>query len=574
MRVRPGRYAAGISPQFLVMVHSRSPVVEVLLLGGVGEFGMNMMAVRCGATSILVDAGVMFPGPEHFGVDLVIPDARAVANEIGPVSALLLTHGHEDHIGAVPYLWDLVEGPVYGTRFTLALLERKLAEHGCDYSGRLSAVSTSEPIEVDGLSVEFIRVSHSIPDAAALAIHTPAGTLLHSGDFKFDQTPPDGRPTDVRRLADLGRAGVLALFSDSTNASRPGHSGSERHVLPALEEIFATARRRLVVTTFSSSLHRIQLLVDLAERFGRQVAFVGRGIVENSELAARLGYLRLPAGLRVAETDVEKLPPEKVLCIVTGSQGEPFAALSRMAVGAHRHVRLEAGDVVVFSARAIPGNRRAIERLMNHIARRGARIVDDEDKRVHVSGHGSEEDLKLMLSLISPRCFVPIHGEYRHLAHHARLAEQVSDGGTTVLLAENGDRLCFDATGGWVGEPVQAGRVLIDGTRTGEVADEVLRDRRHLAGDGVVVAVMGLNAHTGQIEQEPELITRGFVVDETTDALLDAAAVRLRALVAEASVEERLDQGVMKEQVQVELQRFFRKRSGRRPLVLPVIMET
>lgn len=551
----------------------RSPAVEVLLLGGVGEFGMNMMAVRCGATSLLVDAGVMFPGTEHFGVDLIIPDVRSVASEIGPLSALLLTHGHEDHIGAVPYIWDLIEGPVYGTRLTLALLERKLIEHGCDPSGRLMTVSASETVTVAGLGVEFVQVAHSIPDAVALAIHTPAGTLLHSGDFKFDQTPLDGRPTDAHRLADLGRRGVLALLGDSTNASRPGHSGSERHVAPALEEIFSGASRRLVVTTFSSSLHRIQLLVDLAERYGRQVAFVGRGVVENTELAARLGYLRLPAGLQVRETDAAHLPPERLLCIATGSQGEPFSALSRMAVGVHRHVPLEAGDVVVFSARAIPGNQHAIERLMNHIARRGARVIDDRDKRVHVSGHGSEEDLKMMLSLVSPRCFVPIHGEYRYLAHHARLAEEVSGGRATVLLAENGDRLCFDESGGWIGEPIRAGRVLIDGTRTGEVADEVLRDRRHLAGDGVVVAVMAMNAHTGRIEQDPELITRGFVIDATTGALLDAAAFKLRALAEEASIEERTDQGVMGERVRVELQRFFRKRSGRRPLVLPVIME-
>ena len=551
----------------------RSPAVEVFLLGGVGEFGMNMMAVRVGGTSLLVDAGVMFPGPEHFGVDLIIPDVRSLAEDVGRLSALVLTHGHEDHIGAVPYIWDLIDGPVYGTRLTLALLERRLAEHGCDTAGRFVEVSPSETVTVAGLEVEFVQVAHSIPDSVAVAIHTPAGTLLHSGDFKFDQTPLDGCLTDAHRLADLGRRGVLALFADSTNASRPGHSGSERHVAPALEEIFGGAPRRLVVTTFSSSLHRIQMLVDLAERFGRHVAFVGRGIVENAGLAARLGYLRLPAGLQVAEADVARFPPEKMLCIVTGSQGEPFSALSRMAIGAHRHVPLEAGDVVVFSARAIPGNQHTIDRVMNHIARRGARVVDDQSKRVHVSGHGSEEDLKLMLSLTSPRCFVPIHGEYRYLAHHARLAEQVSRGSATVLLAENGDRICFDESGGWIGEPIGAGRVLIDGTRTGEVADEVLRDRRHLAVDGVVVAVLAVNAHTGRIEQDPELITRGFVVDTTTEALLDAAASRLRALAAEASVEERTDQGVMGERVRVELQRFFRKRCGRRPLVLPVIME-
>ena len=551
----------------------RSPAVEVFLLGGVGEFGMNMMAVRVGGTSLLVDAGVMFPGPEHFGVDLIIPDVRSLAEDVGRLSALVLTHGHEDHIGAVPYIWDLIDGPVYGTRLTLALLERRLAEHGCDTAGRFVEVSPSETVTVAGLEVEFVQVAHSIPDSVAVAIHTPAGTLLHSGDFKFDQTPLDGCLTDAHRLADLGRRGVLALFADSTNASRPGHSGSERHVAPALEDIFGGAPRRLVVTTFSSSLHRIQMLVDLAERFGRHVAFVGRGVVENAGLAARLGYLRLPAGLQVAEADVARFPPEKMLCIVTGSQGEPFSALSRMAIGVHRHVPLEAGDVVVFSARAIPGNQHTIDRVMNHIARRGARVVDDQSKRVHVSGHGSEEDLKLMLSLTSPRCFVPIHGEYRYLAHHARLAEQVSRGSATVLLAENGDRICFDESGGWIGEPIGAGRVLIDGTRTGEVADEVLRDRRHLAVDGVVVAVLAVNAHTGRIEQDPELITRGFVVDTTTEALLDAAASRLRALAAEASVEERTDQGVMGERVRVELQRFFRKRCGRRPLVLPVIME-
>lgn len=553
--------------------NGRSAAVEVLLLGGVGEFGMNMMVVRCGATNLLVDAGVMFPGPEHFGVDLVIPDVRSLAGEIGRLSALVLTHGHEDHVGAVPYVWDLIDGPVCGTRLTLALLERKLAEHGRDAAGRLVAVAPPETATVSGLDLEFVQVAHSIPDSVAVAIRTPAGTLVHSGDFKFDQTPPDGRPTDAHRLAEIGRRGVLALFSDSTNALRPGHSGSELQVVPAFEEIFAAAPRRLVVTTFASSLHRIQLLIDLAERFGRQVALVGRGVVENTELAVRLGYLRLPAGLQVPETDVARCPPEKILCIVTGSQGEPFSALSRMAVGAHRHVPLQAGDVVVFSARAIPGNRRAIDRVLNHLARRGARVVDESSKRVHVSGHGSEEDLKLMLSLISPRCFVPIHGEYRCLAQHARLAGQVSGGRAEVLLAENGDRVCFDESGGWLGEPVRAGRVLIDGTRTGEVADEVLRDRRHLAGDGVVVAVMALNARTGHVEQDPELITRGFVVDGTTSALLDAAAARLRALAAGAGVEERIDPGVMGERVRVELQRFFRKRSGRRPLVLPVVME-
>lgn len=551
----------------------RIPDVEVLLLGGVGEFGMNMMAVRSGAVSLLIDAGVRFPGPEHPGVDLVAPDARAIEEACGRFSALVLTHGHEDHIGGVPYVIDLIDGPIYGTRLTLALVERRLAEHGFDTAGRLVTVDPSETVSVDGLDVEFVPVAHSMPAAAAVAIHTPAGTLVHSGDFKFDRTPLDGRPTDIHRLAELGRQGVLALFADSTNAADPGHSGSERDVAPAFEEIFSAAPRRLVVATFSSSLHRIQLLVDLAARFGRQVAFVGRGVVQNAELAARLGCLQIPAGVQIPDADVPRLPPEKVLCIVTGSQGEPGSALWRLAGGDHRHVSLEAGDVVVVSARAIPGNRLAIDRVLNDIARRGVQVIDEQSRRVHVSGHGSEEDLKLLLSLISPRCFVPIHGEYRCLARHARLAEQVSGGRAEVLLAENGARICFDEAGGWLGAPVPTGRRFIDRTRTREVADDVLRDRRRLAVDGVVAAVLAIDARSGRFASAPEIVTRGFVVDAATEVLLDEAADRLRALVAGAGAAERADREVIGERVRVGLQTFFRKRSGRRPLVLPVVLE-
>ena len=555
------------------MESRRSAPLEAFLLGGVGEFGMNMMALRSDATTFLIDAGVMFPDPDHFGVDLIIPDIEALHAEVGRISALVLTHGHEDHIGAVPYVWNLIDGPVYGTPLTLALVERKLSAHGIDVGDRLIGVTPRSRVAIGDMEVEFVRVAHSIPDAVALAVHASVGTVIHTGDFKFDRHPLDDRPTDTDRLAELGRDGVVALFSDSTNATQAGHTGSELDVRPALEELFASAPGRLFVATFASSLHRIQLLLDLAEHFGRQVAFVGRGISRNVEIAERLGYLRIPSGLRIGETDIARRPPSTVLCIVTGSQGEPLAALSRIAVGAHRHVTVDPGDVVVFSARPIPGNQRAISRLMNHLVRRGARVVDNGATPVHVSGHGSEEELKRMLFLVRPRYLVPIHGEYRYLAHHAELAERVTGGDTTPLLAENGDRVCFDGVHGWVGEPVRAGRVLIDGTRTGEVADEVLRDRRHLASDGIVVAVMALDAHTGRMEDGPTVITRGFVVDDRTESLLETVPDLLRTIAREATTEERADHGVMSERMRVELQRILRKRSGRRPMVLPVIME-
>ena len=554
-------------------VPQRPSVLEVALLGGVGEFGMNMMAMTSQETTVLVDAGVMFPGPDHFGVDLIIPDLTFLRQSARRVSALVLTHGHEDHIGAVPYVWDLLDGPVYATPLTLALLQPKLDEHDIDSTDRLIPVTPRQRVTVGSLEIEFIRVTHSMPDCVALAIHSAAGTVVHTGDFKFDQTPLDGENVDTLRLAELGRDGVLALFGDSTNIERRGYTGSERDVIEAFEELFASTTGKLIVTTFASSLHRVQILVDLAVRFRRKVALVGRGIRDNAMIAQTLGRLTIPPGVQIRDREVAKYPAHEVLCIATGSQGEPLAALSRIAVDAHRHVKLVPGDVVVFSARAIPGNQRAIGRLMNHIARRGAEVIDQDAKHVHVSGHASREELKLMLSLVRPRYFVPIHGEYRYLVRHAAVAEQVTNGEVTVLLVENGGRLGFDAAGGWIDEPVPAGRVLIDGTRTGAVADEVLRDRRQLAGDGVVVLVITINAQSGAVEGEPSVITRGFVVDETSETTLGEVPRLVRTLVETASIEERTDHGLVQERVRVELQRFFRKRSGRRPLVLPVIME-
>jgi ribonuclease J len=547
-----------------------SSPLEIIPLGGLGEFGMNMMVIACGETAILVDAGVMFPEPDLLGVDLIIPDLRPLQQY--RISALVLTHGHEDHIGAVPYVLPYVHGPVYGTPLTLAFVEAKLEEQGEEVKSRLVRVRPRERVTVGAFTIEFLRVTHSMPDCAALAIETPHGVVVHTGDFKIDQTPLDGEHVDFHRLAELGQRGVLALLADSTNIDRRGFTGSEIEVIDAFEEIFTGADGKIVVAMFASSLYRMQIIVDLAAQFDRRVAFVGRGVIENAEIGQRLGYLRLPAGVQIRDSEVRNFPAQDVVCICTGSQGEPPAALPRIAIDDHRHVRLESDDVVVFSAREIPGNEKAIGRVMNHVARRGAEVVYEGIKHVHVSGHGSEEELKLMLSLVRPRYFVPIHGEYRQLARHARVAARVSRG-TSVILAENGDLIRFDDAGAGLAGKVPAGRTLIDGTRSGEVGDAVLRDRRHLAGDGLVVPVVAIGKQSGGLEETPDVITRGFVLDARTEALLKEIPALLSATIEGASVEERTDPGLIKERIRVDLQRFFRKRSGLRPLVLPVIME-
>ncbi|HEX2444319.1 MAG TPA: ribonuclease J [Vicinamibacterales bacterium] len=548
------------------------PALEVVPLGGLGEFGMNMMLVAWGDEAIVIDAGVLFPEPELLGVDLVIPDLRLLQQYEGRLQALVLTHGHEDHIGAVAYVLPYVNGPVYGTPFTLALVEPKLQEHGVEAGDRLRAVRPRETVTAGPFTLEFLRVTHSMPDCVAVVVHTPAGTIIHTGDFKIDQTPLDGEHTDLRRFSELGTKGVLALFADSTNIDRRGFTGSEREVMEAFEEIFSSTEGKIVVATFASSIYRMQILVTLAEQFGRKVAFVGRGVVENTQIAARLGILKIPTGVQIRDSDVRNFPSQDVLCVCTGSQGEPNAALPRIAIDDHRHVSLAKGDAVVFSARAIPGNEKAIGRVMNHVARRGADVIYDGLKHVHVSGHGSEEELKLILSLVRPRYFVPIHGEYRQLARHARTAGEVAPD-TDVLLAENGDVIRFERDGGRIAGKAPAGRVLIDGTRMGEVGDAVLRDRRHLAGDGLVAAIVSISRQSGALEETPDIITRGFVVDARTEALLREVPPLIAEVVGAASVEERTDQGLIKEKIRVELQRFLRKRSGRRPLVLPVVME-
>ena len=560
-----------------VSAHAESsgvPPVDVVPLGGLGEFGLNMMAISCGDTTIVIDAGAMFPEMDLPGVDLIVPDLAYLEDRQGQLKALVLTHAHEDHIGGVPYVLPHLNGAMYGTALTLGIVANKLQEHALE--PRTVEIKPGSVISVGPFTLEFVRVTHSMPDCVAVVVRTPQGVLLHTGDFKVDQTPLDGEAFDLHRFAQLGSEGVLAMFCDSTNIDRRGYTGSEAEVEDAFEEIFTSTEGKIIVATFASSLYRLQIIVDLAAQFDRKVAFVGRGMIENSQIAQRLGFLHLPTGVTIKDSDVPIFPAQDVVCIATGSQGEPNAALSRIAIDDHRFVELKEGDRVVLSARAIPGNEKAIGRVMNHIARRGVDIITEANKHVHVSGHGAEEELKLVLSLVRPKYFVPIHGEYRQLARHTRVAKFVTRGlpsPVEVLTAENGDLLRFDAAGGRIHGKTQVGRVLIDGTRVGEVGDEVLRDRRHISTDGLIVPVVAINAQSGAIEGVPEVVARGFVSDEgTADVLAEGARV-VATTIDEASVEERGDPGLMKERIRVELRRFLKKRTGRRPLVLPVVME-
>lgn len=548
-------------------------MLDIVALGGLGEFGMNMLALTWNDTTLVIDAGVMFPDADLLGVDRIIPDLTYLQQKGGTI-ALVLTHGHEDHIGGVPHVVPFINGPIYGTALTLALVEPKLREHGLEHTAT-EKVRPGDRVTIGPFTVEFIRVTHSIPDCVALAIHTPLGVIVHTGDFKIDQTPLDGEHFNVHRFAELGAQGVLALFADSTNVDRRGYTGSETDVIDAFEEIFTASPGRIIVAAFSSSIYRMQIVIDLAEQFERKVAFVGRGMNQNSEIAQRLGYLRIPGGMQIRDSEVAAYPAQDVLCLTTGTQGEPMAALSRIAIDDHRHVKVAPDDTVVLSARAIPGNEKAIGRVMNHLARRGAQVIHEGVKHVHVSGHASAEELKLLLSLVKPRYFIPVHGEYRQLALHARIAERVFAGRTPkpeVLLAENGDIIRVDAAGARLAGKAPVGRILIDDTRTGEIGDAVLRDRRHLAEDGLVVPVVAINKQTGTLEGSPEIITRGFVMENEPQLLADAVTM-LADVVSQASLEERTDQGLIKEKLRIELRRFFRKRSGRRPFVLPVIME-
>jgi ribonuclease J len=549
--------------------------LRAIPLGGLGEFGMNMMAFEYDDDLIVVDCGVMFPDVELLGVDIVIPDISYLRKNNQRLRAIVLTHGHEDHIGALPYVLDEVDAPVYGSAFTLALVRAKLSEHGLLESTDLREMSPGAPFDVGPFRIEFIHLTHSIIDAGALAITTPLGTILHTGDFKFDPSPTDGRVSDLHRLAELGRQGVLALFSDSTNVDRPGMTPSERGVRDRFAEIIAEAKGRVLISCFSTSLHRLQIVTDLAQEYGRRICFVGRSMYQNTEIAREMGRLKIPDGMLVEPQDLKKLPRERVAVALTGSQGEPLAALSRVAVKSHRWLTLEAGDDVVISARIIPGNEKSIFRMIDHLYRRGARVhyPDGSGPPVHVSGHASAEELKLMLNLIRPKYFVPIHGEYRQLYGHVQMAKELSAVSDEVFLLESGDVLEFDSNGARRRDRVKVGRICIDVGTLDEVGDVILKERRHISEDGIVIPILAINEHTGQLETQPEIVSRGFVpLDEAQDLIASAREVILKTI-EKSNLEEVGDWGVIKEKIRVALRRHFDQETGKRPMVLPVILE-
>lgn len=551
-------------------------LLQVIPLGGLGEFGMNCLALRYGDDILVIDAGMMFPDAELLGVDIVTPDFTYLEEHREMVRGLVLTHGHEDHIGAVPFLLSEIPAPVYGTEFTLALVERRLEEHEMTDQARLNRVRPGERVTLGPFEVEFIHVTHSIVQSVALAIRTPLGVVIHTGDFKIDPTPTDNELFDLHTLAEYGKRGVLLLLSDSTNVDRPGYTPSERAVLPRLEEIFNRAQRRVVITCFASSVHRIQQILDTAEQSGRKVAFIGRSMLTYTEIAHSLGLLRIPDNLLLRPQDVMSAPAHRVVAVVSGTQGEPMSAMSRVAVDNHKHLRLERGDVVVHSARIIPGNEKAIGRMMNHVARRGAEVVAGQmNPPVHVSGHASQEELKLLLNLLRPRYFVPLHGEYWQMSKHAVLAAHLSDYGLEdTFVLETGQTLVIDENGARRGENVPVGRVCIDSGSIDEVVEDmVIRDRRHLSEDGFLIPIIAIDKHTGRLEGMPEIVTRGFVSpEERADLLAQARDVVVRT-VETSTGEERSDWGMIQEKIRADLKRFLNKQTQRRPLVLPVILE-
>jgi ribonuclease J len=551
--------------------------LQIIPLGGCGEFGMNMTAIRYADDIIVIDSGMMFPEAELLGVDLVMPDLSFLKENQQFVRALILTHGHEDHIGAVPYFLSDIGVPVYGTDFTLALVERRLEEYDLEEEPRLIPIKPKQILDIGPFKIEFIRVTHSIVSAVALAITTPLGVVIHTGDFKVDPTPTDNELFDLHTLADYGKRGVLLLLSDSTNADRPGFTQSERAVRPRMEEIFNRAERRVVVSCFSSSIHRIQLVLDLAQKFSRRVAVIGRSMVTVTEIAHSLGLLDIPDGILLRPQDAMGLPPDKVALLISGTQGEPMSALARVAVDNHKHISVEKGDTVVLSARIIPGNDKAIYRMIDHLARRGADVLyGSMNPPLHVSGHASAEEQKLVLNLVRPRYFMPIHGEFRQLSSHARLAEhlRLAGGLEEIFIMESGDVLEIDHRGARKGNRVPVGHVCIDSGSVDDVVEElVIRDRRHLSEDGIVLPIIAIDHQTGRMEGAPEIVSRGFALAGDGSDFIENARQIVTKTLESSNREEKTDWGVMKEKVRADLKRYIVKETSRRPLIMPVILE-
>jgi ribonuclease J len=548
--------------------------LHLVPLGGLGEFGMNCMAVRWGDDIIVIDAGLMFPEAELLGVDIVVPDISYLTENRQKVRAIVLTHGHEDHIGALPWILSELNAPVWGTEFTLAYVEDKLDEHGLLDDARLHEIRAGERFKIGPFTIHPIQVTHSLVDCVSLAIHTPLGVVIHTGDFKVDPTPTDNRLFDLHAFAEYGKEGVLALLQDSTNVERRGYTPSERAVRRKFDEVFARTERRLFISCFASSIHRIKLAVEMAFEHGRKVAFIGRSMNNSSEIAEDLGYIEIPDGLLINPGEIKNLAPEKVCVLISGTQGEPMSALSRAAVDNHKHAKIEKGDTVVLSSRIIPGNEKAIYRMIDHLFRREAHVIYDDGSTppVHVSGHASQEELKLIINLVKPKYFIPIHGEYRQLKLHAELAASMHGSVGNVMLIESGDILEFDELGARKAGRVNVGRICIDsGSRTDVVEDLVIKDRRHLSEDGFVLPIIAIHKLTGKVEISPEIVTRGFTGGE--DGFMEEVRQVVVETLGQSSEEERADYGVIKEKIRADLKRYISKHTQKRPLIMPVILE-
>ncbi|HVU47400.1 MAG TPA: ribonuclease J [Terracidiphilus sp.] len=545
--------------------------LQIIPLGGLGEFGMNCLAVRWEDDIIVIDAGLMFPETELLGVDVVVPDISYLVENKQHVRAILLTHGHEDHIGGLPWILSELKVPVYATEFTLAYVEGKLEEHQMLDETELIEIAPKEKFSIGPFTIEPIRVTHSLVDCVALAIDTPAGVIIHTGDFKIDLSPLDDKAFDMHTFAEYGRRGVLALLQDSTNVERSGYTPSERAVIPRLDEVFSRTKKKLFFSCFSSSIYRIRIALELARAHGRKVAVMGRSMVDSTEIAQDLGYIDIPPGLVINPGQLRDYSPEQLMILISGTQGEPMSALSRAAVDNHKHARIEPGDTVVLSSRIIPGNEKSIHRVIDHLSRRDAHVICDDGSSglIHVSGHGSQDELRLLINLVRPKFFIPVHGDYRFLRKHAQIAMETGAVEHAIVI-EDGDVLELDKDDARKRDKVTAGRILIDsGSSIDVVEDLVIRDRRILSEDGVVLAVLAINKRTGKVERTPEVIMRGFGGADITDQARETVLKTLDGL----SPEQKSDYGMVNEKVRVELKRLIQKSTGRRPMIMPVILE-
>jgi ribonuclease J len=549
----------------------QSKKLKIIPLGGLGEFGMNCLALCWEDDIIVIDAGLMFPETELLGVDIVVPDISYLIENKEHVRAIVLTHGHEDHIGGLPWILSELKVPVYATEFTLAYVEGKLEEHQLLDEITLIEITPREKFSIGPFTIEPIRVTHSLVDCVALAIETPVGIVIHTGDFKIDLAPLDDKAFDLHTFAEYGKRGVLALLQDSTNVERSGYTPSERAVIPRLHEIFSQTKKKLFFSCFSSSIYRIRIALELARKHGRKAVVLGRSMMESTEIAQDLGYIEVPPGLIINPGQMRDYPPDELLVLISGTQGEPMSALSRAAVDNHKHARVDAGDTVVLSSRIIPGNEKSIFRVIDHLSRREANVIFDDGSHglIHVSGHGCQEELRLLINLVRPKFFVPVHGDYRNLRRHAQLAMETGAVEHAIVI-EDGDVLELDEHDARKKDKVTAGRVLIDSGSTIDVVEDlVIRDRRILSEDGIVLAVLAINKRMGKIEREPEIVMRGFGGADISE---EARQVVLRTLDG-LSGEQKTDYGLVKEKVRVELKRLIQKTTGRRPMIMPVILE-